>query len=362
MKRYTVTYEVDGPDIPKIAHEIAIGQSIGNPNIRSEIENATNVKDYIAQVISIKKNIVTIEFPLGAFDWPNINQLMCIIMGGHTDILGIDRCRVIDIDIPIKTIEPLLGMSGWKKRLNAENRPLFGAIIKPKSGLNKEQLLSLVKDMMYGGADFIKEDEIMANNSYLPLQERIDAIEHLKTISGWKGFYAYCINADPLELVDNCAAVKMATSTEGTVGGVHINFWSGLGAYTTARKYWIATHYQRSGIRILTDPSNKYSLSWPVLVKLGCMAGIDSMHVGMLGGYYPEGESETETLEAIKICNEYNVIPSLSCGMNPVLAREIKERIGNNWMGSVGGWLHTGDGTTGNTLYHKVKEMSEAML
>ena len=72
-------------------------------------------------------------------------------MGGHTDILGVDRCRVIDIDIPIKTIEPLLGMSGWKKRLNAENRPLFGAIIKPKSGLNKEQLLSLVKDMMYGG-------------------------------------------------------------------------------------------------------------------------------------------------------------------------------------------------------------------
>ncbi len=115
MKRYTVTYEVDGPDIPKIAHEIAIGQSIGNPNIRSEIENATNVKDYIAQVISIKKNIVVIEFPLGAFDWPNINQLMCIIMGGHTDILGVDRCRVIDIDIPIKTIEPLLGMSGWKK-------------------------------------------------------------------------------------------------------------------------------------------------------------------------------------------------------------------------------------------------------
>jgi hypothetical protein len=24
------------------------------------------------------------------------------------------------------------------------------------------------------------------------------------------------------------------------------------------------------------------------------MAGIDTMHVGMLGGYYPEGESEEE--------------------------------------------------------------------
>ena len=45
MNRYHVTYEVDGPDIPKIAHEIAIGQSIGNPNIRSEIENSDNISD-----------------------------------------------------------------------------------------------------------------------------------------------------------------------------------------------------------------------------------------------------------------------------------------------------------------------------
>ena len=67
MKTYTVTYEVDGPDIPKIAHEIAIGQSIGNPNIRSEIENAPNIKRYQAQIKSVVGNIVKIEFPRTAF-------------------------------------------------------------------------------------------------------------------------------------------------------------------------------------------------------------------------------------------------------------------------------------------------------
>ena len=97
-------------------------------------------------------------------------------MGGHTDILGVDRCRVIDIDIQVDNLKPVLGMSGWKKRLEAENRPLFGAIIKPKSGLNMEQYMSLVKDMMYGGADFIKEDEIMANQLYLPLSQRVEKL------------------------------------------------------------------------------------------------------------------------------------------------------------------------------------------
>ncbi len=355
-KRYIVTYEVDGPDIQKIAHEIAIGQSIGNPNIRSEIETADNIQEYAAQVISVEGNIVKIEFNRNAFIWPNVNQLMCIIMGGHTDILGVDRCRVLDIDIDVDNVKPVLGMSGWKNRLDAQHRPLFGAIIKPKSGLNMEQYMFIVKEMVYGGADFIKEDEIMAQNLYLPLEKRVEAVEHLKNISGWKGFFAYCINADPMELLDNIKKIHYHTCTDNIVGGCHINFWSGLGAYTTARGFDIATHYQRSGIRILTDPSNKYSLAWPVLVKLGCMAGVDSMHVGMLGGYYPEGESEEETLEAIDICKKYDVIPSLSCGMNPVLAREIKERIGNDFMASVGGWLHTGD-----KLIKKVKEMRESL-
>ena len=81
VQRYTVTYEVNGPDIPKIAHEIAIGQSIGNPNIRSAIETAQNIKDYAANIESIEGNIVKISFNRNAFVWPNINQLMCIIMG-----------------------------------------------------------------------------------------------------------------------------------------------------------------------------------------------------------------------------------------------------------------------------------------
>lgn len=356
MSRYTVTYEVDGPDIAKIAHEIAIGQSIGNPNIRSEIETAPNIKEYEAKVISVEGNIVKIDFPRSAFIWPNINQLMCIIMGGQTDIMGVDRCRVIDIDIEVDSLGPVVGMVGWKDRLNAHKRPLFGAIVKPKSGLTSVQLLTIVRQMMEGGADFIKEDEIMADNLYLPLAKRVEEIEALKKELDWKGFYAYCVNADPNELNTNLKTIHFHTCTSDIVGGCHINFWSGLGAYTTARGWDIATHYQRSGIRILTDPDNRYSISWPVLVKLGCLAGVDSMHVGMLGGYYPEGKSEYETLEAIDICVEHNVIPSLSCGMNPVLAKEIKERIGNNWMASVGGWLHTGE-----SIYEKVKEMRQSL-
>jgi ribulose 1,5-bisphosphate carboxylase large subunit-like protein len=137
---------------------------------------------------------------------------------------------------------------------------------------------------------------------------------------------------------------------------VHINFWSGLGAYTSSNDKGLITHYQRSGIRILTDPDNKFSISWPVLVKLGIMAGIDTMHVGMLGGYYPEGESEEETLEAVSMCVENDRVAALSCGMNPDTAREIRGNIGDDWMANIGGWLHTGE-----SIYEKVYEMRKSL-
>ena len=351
MKYYTVTYEVDGPNIHDAAWNIAIGQSIGNPNIRSEIETAENIKEFEALIESIEGNIVKIKFPLDAFVWPNISQLLCIIQGGQSDIDLVKRCRVIDIEGLPYMNNPVLGLREYKARVGAENRPLFGAIVKPKSGLTGDQLITISKQMMEGGADFIKEDEIMAENAYLPLADRVALITKLIEDTKWKGVYAYCVNADPMQLVENLNTIKF-------FGGdaCHINFWSGLGAYTTSNALNVITHYQRSGIRILTDPDNRFSVSWPVLVKLGVMAGIDTMHVGMLGGYYPEGESEEETYEAVSLCVNNNRTPALSCGMNPDTAREIRGLIGDDWMANIGGWLHTGE-----SIYDKVYEMRKSL-
>lgn len=348
---YRVTYEIESDDIPLAAHNIAIGQSIGNPNVRSEIEMADNIKEMEAIVEKIEGNKVIIAFPLKAWDWPNISQLLCTIQGGQSDIELVHRCRVIDIEGLDYMNQPVLGMKAMKERCDATDRPLFGSIVKPKSGLTELQLIKIVEQMVDGGTDFIKEDEIMANNSYLPLQKRVDIISEMLDKKNSNVVYSYCVNADPLELIENLDIVK-----QGGGDCVHINFWSGLGAYTTSNQKGLITHYQRSGIRILTDPDNRFSVSWPVVVKLGIMAGIDTMHIGMLGGYYPEGESEEETLEALSLCQKYDRVAALSCGMNPDFAREIRGNIGNNWMANIGGWLHTGD-----SIYQKVYEMRKSL-
>ena len=352
MSHYTVTYELDGPDIAAAAHNLAIGQSIGNPNIRSEIETSANISEMEALVDSIEGNIVKIKFPTKAFSWPNLNQLMCIIQGGQSDIECVTRCRVIDIEGLNHINFPKLGMRGFKDRVGAYNRPLFGSIIKPKSGLTADQLVSITQQMIDGGSDFIKEDEIMADNDYLPLEQRIDVVSNIIAKSNWDGVYAYCVNADPYQLCRNLELIQKHDIADTC----HINFWCGMGAYTTAHQYNVITHFQRSGVRTWTDPGNKFSIAWPVIAELAIWAGIDTMHVGMLGGYYPEGESEEETLEVIDLCAVNDRVPALSCGMNPVLAQEIRDRIGNDWMANIGGWLHTGE-----SIYDRVYEMRKSL-
>ena len=74
----------------------------------------------------------------------------------------------------------------------------------------------------------IKEDEIMSNPACLTLNQRIDIVQPILDRS--KTVYCYCINSDPHTLMDKARTV----SSRGGMG-VHINFWSGMGAYKAIR-------------------------------------------------------------------------------------------------------------------------------
>ena len=98
-------------------------------------------------------------------------------MGGHLDIDIIKKCRLIQLEIP-KNVEknflkPKFGISEIRKFTNQYDKPLFGSIIKPKTGISPETLLDMVKQMVEGGVDFIKEDEIMSNPIFSRLEKEL---------------------------------------------------------------------------------------------------------------------------------------------------------------------------------------------
>jgi len=332
---------------------VAIGQSVGNPKVRNGWETpelweraGCRIEGDIEWMKTVKEGEVVIAYPLANIDFATdgISQLLCQIMGGQLDIDTIRDCVVLDLDIPEEVekkyfLGPKFGFTKIRDFVGAHGKPLLGGIIKPKVGCTTATLLEVIKQLVEGGCNFIKEDEIMANASHAPLAERVPLIcDYLKDK---KVVYCFCINGDADVVLDR---VKFVHQCGGN--GVHVNFWSGLGIYKRIRELDlpIHVHYQKSGISILTDKRNPFHIEWSVVCKLAGMAGVDFIHAGMLGGYSDNGREEIT--KVLGILRKYGTVTALSCGMHPGLVQAIRKEIGDDWMANCGGAIHGHPGGT----------------
>jgi ribulose-bisphosphate carboxylase large chain len=57
-----------------------------------------------------------------------------------------------------------------------ERGPLIGTIIKPSVGLDAEGTAALVRQLLDGGIDFIKDDELQADGPNCPFEQRVRAV------------------------------------------------------------------------------------------------------------------------------------------------------------------------------------------
>ncbi len=331
-------------NLREAAWDLALGQSVGNPSMRSIWETEQLFQDHSIIILADEHELktklageVSFAFPLKNIDLQGdgVSQILCQLMGGQMDINHILRCHLNDIIFPSDVEEkyfrgPRFGISGTRTFTETWNKPLLGGIVKPKVANDVEVLKKIVDEMVEGGVNFIKEDEIMANPSSCPLELRVKEIS--KLIENTKVVYCYCINGD-----DVVTRAKRVYDLGGR--GVHVNFWSGLGTYKRIRELNepLFIHFQKSGDRVLTNPNHAYHIKWNVICKLAGMMGVDSIHAGMVGGYMQQDENFLDTLNILR---HYNVIPALSCGMHPGLVDSITAQIGVDYMANVGGALH----------------------
>lgn len=346
---FIATYILEGADsLRDAAWDLAIGQSVGNPNVRNQWETDELFETYSCKVIGNEEDLrqkkrgeVRIAFPIVNTNWEEdgITQLMVQIMGGQLDIDKIVFCKLTHLYFPESVkknfLGPKFGISGIRKYLDDYQGVVLGAIVKPKTGITAQTLLEIVKELVEGGVNFIKEDEILSSPAFCPIEERVPLIMDYIKQSGKKVIYAVCINSDYPHVVDR---VKKVYELGGNA--VHINFWNGLGVYNTVRKLDlpIFIHFQKSGDKILTDDAHRFSISFNVMCQLAAMMGVDFIHAGMWGGYSQTEEDELKTV--LSTLHQGNVMPALSCGMHPGVVNAIEKRFGSQFMANTGGSIH----------------------
>ena len=350
------TYEVtSSSSLRDVAWNIAIGQSVGNPNVRNQWETEELFEKHSCIIIGdeselagAKSGKVVIGFPTINTNWrtDGISHLLCQLMGGHVDIDIIQRCRLVDLVIPEYIQDqcffaPKYGITGIREFTGQYDKPILGGIVKPKIGVSPEVLLDMVKQMVDGGVDFIKEDEIMSNPACCPLIRRVPLISNYLAKQSRRVILCHTINCDPIHLKDR---VRLVRDLGGN--GVHINVWSGLGSYNSIRQMNLPLflHFQKSGDRVFTSKSNNYSISWHVICQLATMMGVDTIQTGMIGGY--SNDDPEELSKSLSVLRAGNTLPVLSCGMHPGLVNRVTSEVGRDYMANVGGAIHGHPGGT----------------
>jgi ribulose-bisphosphate carboxylase large chain len=348
-ENFIATYILEGKkSLRDAAWELAVGQSVGNPNVRNRWETDELFEKYSCKVIGdenelskVTRGTVDIAFPIVNTNWKEdgITQLMVQVMGGQLDIDNITYCRLIDLKFPSKVIEnfkgPKFGISQIREFVGVKDRPLLGAIVKPKTGITPELLVQIVEELVAGGVNFIKEDEILSSPDFCPIEVRVPLVMDVIRRSGRNVIYCVCINSDFPYVIDR---VKEVYALGGN--GVHINFWNGLGVYKAVRELDlpIFVHFQKSGDKILTDKSHRFSIDFNVICQLAGLMGVDFIHCGMWGGYMSTDESELQHI--LDILHKHNVMPALSCGMHPGIVNAVKKRFGIDFLANCGGNIH----------------------
>jgi len=149
------TYELDPPEW---AETLAVLESTSL---------AAGPEAVRARVVATDGARVTIDFP--ALDEPlGVTSLVSSCVAGEwADRADVRRCRLVDVEWPAWLPGP---------RGEVSDRVLVGAIVKPALGLTPAEVAGVAGALGRGGADLVKDDELLDDPRSCPLDERVRAV------------------------------------------------------------------------------------------------------------------------------------------------------------------------------------------
>lgn len=263
-----------------------------------------------------------VRFPVANVG-PNLATLAATVSGNLFDLGEVSGLRLEWLKLPAAYRQqfdfPRQAIAGTRARVGVEHGPLLGTIIKPNVGLSADETADRVAQLCEAGIDFIKDDEVCANPSHAPLEQRIRAVmrrvrDH-QDRTGRSVMVAFNIS-DETDAMRRHADLIEAEG--GSCAMVSLN-WCGLSAVQTLRRHTgLAIHGHRNGFGALSrHPLLGFSFqAWQTLWRL---AGVDHMHVHGLQGKFAQDDDEViasarDTLTPLTDGFDDRVLPAVSNG------------------------------------------------
>jgi len=185
------------PNQQKIAEQHALGLTIGSWTDIPHLERE-QLQKHKGEVLSVEpgevKDTVKIFYPSLNFT-PDLPAIFTTVYGKLSFFEGYELVDLtFDEDLLAQFPGPRFGVKGIREQLGVHDRPLLKAIFKGVMGRDLSFFSSQLEDLLAGGIDLIKDDEILFENELTPFEKRITTAKtiidrHYET-TGARALYA----------------------------------------------------------------------------------------------------------------------------------------------------------------------------
>jgi ribulose 1,5-bisphosphate carboxylase large subunit-like protein len=297
-----VTYELEPLEA---AESLALVASVGH----------SDGPDFVrGSVVSADDGRAVLEFPQE--NWgADVSLLVAALLAGEwADLAAIRRCRLVAADWPPGLF-----------RGPAFDTPagvLVGAIVKPSLGLSPREVGEVAAALARGGADLVKDDELLGDPDWCPLEERARAVVAATDVR-------YMANVTgPVEGL----RARAERAVELGAGAIMVDaFAQGLDALRLLRdaELGVPLLAHRAGAAMWTR-NQTHGVAPTVVAELLRLLGADYVLCGSFTGRVFDSEAEVRL--QIEACRAELGVPRstavLGGGVGPANAAEQVERAG----------------------------------
>lgn len=124
-----------------------------------------------------------IAYPVQLFG-SSLSRLWNSVFGEMHRLGYLSAAALVDLQFPSSLANvyagPRYGVPGLREKLRVFDRPLFCRSMRPASGLPTESMLQLNREVLTGGFDIIKDDELTYDSARSPFADRVRRMVDMK--------------------------------------------------------------------------------------------------------------------------------------------------------------------------------------
>ena len=345
--------------VKKVASESSIGTWTDIENLSHDLFTKLSPKVFF---LDSKKKIFKIAYSKYLFEEHNMPQIISAVAGNIFGMSDLQNIRLIDINFPESFIKhysgPMYGVDGIRKEMSVKHRPLIGAVVKPKIGLNELQHSKVAFDSWLGGCDYVSDDENLTSMSYNNFEKRIrltlKARDKAEKETGEKKAYLPNVTAPYPEMVRRVEHVMQNGGEFVMVDFLTVG-WSAVQALKD-QDFRVILHGHRAMHATFTR-NQKHGISMLVIAKLCRLIGIDQLQVGGFSGRMSDTKQDTsyigEVIEQPVVSEDIfrhrlqenwlklrPVMAVCSGGLSPVNVKPLIHSLGRDIVIQFGGGIH----------------------